>query len=143
MEMAEAPTPTPELEAAVEPAVAAEVSGVVVSDTPVALEGHALIDTLDKDGLEAFARANFSREIDKRKKLPTLREEVKRLYDGSTQREEAEVAAVEAEVERRAVTTPTHARHRDLIDPATGENWVFEWNAHYEGNADLEPLWLE
>ena len=113
------------------------------ADEPVSvvLTGHALIDTLDKDGLEEYARAEFNREIDKRKRIDTLREEVKALFDGTTQKAEEAEAKEIAKAEARATGTPIKARHKFLKNPATGEPWEFDWNPLYAKNADLEPVY--
>ena len=109
----------------------------LVSDAPVLLTGHALIDTMDKDALEEYARETFNRELDKRRKLPALRDEVKALFDGTTQR--AEAAAVVAAVDALRPRTPTRCRHRVLCDE-NGNPFEFEWNPLFEGNADLEVI---
>ena len=134
----EAETPTETPEAASETAVAA----VVISDAPVPVAALT-IEEMDKDQLEAYARENFGRELDKRKRLPALQAEVRALLDGSTQRAEAaEQTAVEAAI-ARASSQPILARHRILKNPETDEFWEFEWNPLYEGNADLEPIYAE
>lgn len=114
-------------------------TSVIVSDTP--LTGAALIDTLDKDQLDAFVTEKFGRTIDKRKRIETIRAEVKALLDGTTQRDEAKTAAAEADEVRRATTTPVRARHKYLKNTATGEHWEFPWSDHFKKNADLEPIW--
>jgi hypothetical protein len=85
----------------------------------------------DKDVLEAYARVRFGREIDKRKRLETLKAEVRSLIDGTTQRVEAEEAAAE----HRATNpgTPKTVRHK-------GNGFTFPWNPLYAKNADLEVI---
>jgi hypothetical protein len=111
---------------------------VLISNEPILDDTPDLIDSMDKDALEQFARDNFEREIDKRKKIDTLRAEVRALIDGSTQRVEAatEAAALAALTPR----TPLRCRHKTLRDPATGDLWEFEWNPLFEGNPDLEII---
>ena len=152
---ADTPAPAATETATENAANAAETAAdTATSDTPesdapanepvsVVLEGAALIDTLDKDGLELYARTEFNRELDKRKRIDTLRAEVKALLDGSTQKREAAEAKEAAKVEARASSTPVKARHKTLKNPATGEYWEFEWNPLYAGNADLEPIYAE
>lgn len=110
-------------------------TATVIADAP--LTGEALIDTLDKDQLEDFARREFGREIDKRKRIDTLRDEVKALFSGHTQRVEA---AAEAEaVAALTPRTPARCRHKSLKDK-DGNLFEFEWNPLFEGNPDLEVI---
>ena len=97
----------------------------------VALSGVELINSLDKDGLELYARANFGRELDKRRKLEVLREEVKLLETGDTQRAERAEAKAKAKAENPG--TPKTVRH-------VGNGRTFQWNPQYAGNADLEII---
>ena len=96
---------------------------------PTALTGAALVATLDKDGLEEFARVEFKRELDKRKRLDTLRAEVLALVNGETQRTEAVQAAAEADASRER--TPLKCRSK-----TTGLEW--DWHPLYAKNGDLE-----
>lgn len=121
-------------------AAATPATTTIVADAPI--PATALdIDAMDKDQLEAFAREKFGRELDKRKRLETLRKEVHALLDGSTQKQEVAAKQEEAKAAARAAGTPAFVRHRTLKNPETGEPWVFEWNPLYEGNADLEPVY--
>ncbi len=45
------------------------------------LELDMVIQTMDKDALEAFARTHFRQELDKRRSVKTLRQEVGRMID--------------------------------------------------------------
>ena len=135
-----AETATPEIENAAPAAeTPAETPATVISDAPI--DDRALVAEMDKDQLEAFARDRFQRELDKRRKLPALRDEVLALLDGSTQRDEAKAAAASQRAERRASSTPVRARHKTLRDKKTGELFEFEWNPLYARNADLEPIY--
>lgn len=104
---------------------------VFVGDTPEALTGAALVATLDKDELEAYARDNFGRELDKRKKVETLRAEVLALISGETQAAE-KVEAVAAEKAANP-GTPKTVRHKL-------NGYEFPWNPLYAKNSDLEII---
>jgi len=97
------------------------------------LEGIDLLMTFNKDQLEDYARKHFGRELDKRKKLETLRAEVISLYNGDTQRREAREAEAKALAERRAKAKPKLVRHK-----VNGTIW--EWNPNFEGNHMLEVI---
>ena len=45
------------------------------------LELDIVIQTMDKDALEAYARTHFRQELDKRRSVETLRQEVGRMID--------------------------------------------------------------
>lgn len=97
------------------------------------LTGEELIMTLDKDALEMYARDNFGRELDKRKKIETLQAEVIALERGETQKAEAEEADLKAELDRRNNGTPSKVRHKF-------NGRVYDWNKSFKGNADLEVI---
>jgi len=92
------------------------------------------IDSADKDDLEAFARTlTPPRELDKRKKLETLRAEVLAAADGSLVRHEKAEAAKVQEVLYRQTATPKRVRHRS-------NGFEFDWHPLFKGNADLEVI---
>jgi hypothetical protein len=102
------------------------------------LTGADLIQTLDKDGLEAYARQHFQRELDKRKKHSTLVDEVLALHHGTTQAKEKVAAAAEVAAERRANAQPKRVRHKLFPER------VYPWNPQFKGNTSLEVIeWKE
>lgn len=80
------------------------------------------IEKMDKDELEAFALKSFGVELDKRRRLPDLVEQVKGL-----QRMKGKPAEPTAKKERK----PKMCRNI-----RTGVVWP--WNPIFEGNSDLE-----
>lgn len=80
---------------------------------------------MDKDQLEAYARKTFGVELDKRRRLPDLIEQVKGL-----ERMKGKPAPEKAE---KKVRTPKTCRNI-----LTGVVWP--WNPVYEGNRDLEII---
>lgn len=83
------------------------------------------IEDMNKDELEAYARKSLAFEIDKRRKLDDLVEQVKGLekMKGQPKKEE------KPKGERK----PKTVRHIK-----TGIEWA--WNDLYQGNADLEVI---
>lgn len=82
------------------------------------------IEQMNKDELEVFARKELGFEIDKRRRIDDLIDQVKNL-----QRMKGKPKAAEKKKER----TPKTARHIK-----TGVEWA--WNPLYEGNPDLEII---
>jgi hypothetical protein len=120
----------------------AETPAETPAETVAVLTGAALVDTLDKDGLAAYVAAEFpGRSLDLRRRIDVLREEVKQLLTGQTQKAEATEAAEAAKAEARAATTPVRARHKTMVNPATGEPWEWAWSPLFAKNADLEPVY--
>ena len=46
------------------------------------LNGELNLSVMDKDQLEAYARGHFNVELDRRKRIGTLRKQVKKLIEG-------------------------------------------------------------
>jgi hypothetical protein len=83
------------------------------------------ISELDKDQLEEYARKKFGVELDKRRRLPDLIEQVKGF-----ERMKGKPAAEKVEKKDR---TPKTCRNI-----YTGVVW--DWNPVFEGNRDLEII---
>ena len=81
------------------------------------------IDQMNKDELETFARENYAFEIDKRRRLDDLVEQVKGL------------AVMKAKPKEKPKGERVPKRVRNLM---TGVEW--DWNPIYKGNADLEVI---
>lgn len=84
------------------------------------------IEQMNKDELEAYARKQFNFELDKRRRIDDLIEQVKGL----------EVMKGKPKVEdptAKKVRKPKMCRNI-----RTGVEWP--WNPLYEGNADLEII---
>lgn len=82
------------------------------------------IEQMNKDELEVFARKNFGFEIDKRRRIDDLIDQVKNL-DRMKGKPKVE--------EKKKERTPKTCRNI-----RTGVEWP--WNPLYEGNADLEVI---
>lgn len=82
------------------------------------------VEEMNKDELEAFARKEYAFEIDKRRRLDDLIEQVKSL---------AVMKAKPKEERKTGERVPKKVRHIK-----TGVEWY--WNPLYSGNPDLEVI---
>lgn len=85
------------------------------------------IDQMNKDELEAYARKEFAYELDKRRRLDDLIEQVKSF---ETMKGKPKAVASETVKKERAPKTVRNIH--------TGVEWP--WNPLYSGNADLEVI---
>lgn len=85
------------------------------------------IDQMNKDELEAYARKEFGYELDKRRRLDDLIEQVK-----SFETMKGKPKPVTSETAKKERTPKTVRNIR------TGVEWA--WNPLYSGNADLEVI---
>lgn len=88
------------------------------------MEAAVKIEDMDKDQLEAYALKTFGFELDKRRRLPDLVEQVKGLE---------RMKGKPVEKAEKKTRTPKTCRNR-----MTGVEWA--WNPLYEGNPDLEII---
>lgn len=82
------------------------------------------LEEMSKDELEEFARKEYAFEIDKRRRLDDLVDQVKRL---------AVMKAKPKVEEKKGERVPVRCRNIH-----TGIEW--EWNPLYRGNPDLEII---
>ena len=93
--------------------------------TQYATPAAKAVDAMNKDELEAYARKAFGFELDKRRKIDDLVEQVKGL--------EKMKAQPKTEEKPKGPRKPKLCRNIK-----TGNE--FQWNPIYEGNPDLEII---
>lgn len=91
------------------------------------MEAAVNFDTMNKDELEEYARKHFGFELDKRRRIDDLVEQVKGL-----QTMKGKPKPVTSETAKKDRTPKTVRNIR------TGVEWP--WNPLYSGNADLEVI---